>query len=107
MNDLLNVCLLCRTEVEGVILSILQTVLGSKDAVLDASLPEGILQAFLDAASFAENEEGAGALCMSLEDFRKWCTLVPSVKKFLTTLLKGPMAGQCSAFCVFLTLSNV
>jgi hypothetical protein len=74
----------------------LQTVLGSKDAVPDASLPEGSLQAFLEAASGAEHVEDAAAPHMSLEGFRKWCASVPSIKKFLTTLLKGPVAGQCS-----------
>lgn len=82
-----------RTEVEGVILSVLQTVLGSKDAVPDASLPEGSLQAFHKSASFTKAVEEENAASMSLEDFRKWCAAVPSIKKFLSTLLKGPVAG--------------
>jgi len=85
-----------RTEVEGVILSILQTVLGSKDSVLDSSLPENSLEAFLQSASFTEEGGGEGeaaAACMSMQDFRKWCASTPSVKRFLTTLLKGPISG--------------
>jgi len=86
----------CRAEVEGVILSVMQTVLGSKDAVPDASLPEGSLQAFHQSARFTEAVEGEAASSMSLEDFRKWCASVPSIKKFLSTLLKGPVAGKFS-----------
>lgn len=89
--------LMCRTEVEGVILSILQTVLGSKDSVLDSSLPENSLEAFLQSASFTEEGGGEGeaaAACMSMQDFRKWCASTPSVKRFLTTLLKGPIPGM-------------
>lgn len=83
---------------EGVILSILQTVLGSKDSVLDSSLPETSLEAFLQSASFTEEGGGEGeaaaAACMSMQDFRKWCASTPSVKRFLTTLLKGPTSGM-------------
>ena len=90
---------------EGVVLSILQTVLGSKDAVPDASLPEGSLQAFLEASSFTEEVEGEAEPSMTLEDFRKWCASVPSIKKFLTTLLKGPVAGLCSVYLPFVSSS--
>lgn len=82
-----------RAEVEGVILSILQTVLGPSNAVTGAGLSEGSLQSFLQAASFTEDVEGEAAPYMSLEDFRKWCASVPSIKKFLTSLLKGPAPG--------------
>lgn len=77
------------------ILSVLQTVLGSKDAVPDASLPEGSLQAFHRSASFTEEVEGRedAVKSMTLEDFRTWCASVPSIKKFLSTLLKGPSAA--------------
>lgn len=80
------------------ILSILQTVLGSKDAVPDASLPEGSLQAFIQSASFTEEAEGQDGPVMSIQDFRKWCAAVPSVKKFLATLLKGPTSGTLKSF---------
>lgn len=93
--------LVCRAEVEGVILSILQTVLGSKDAMPDASLPEGSLQAFHQSASFTDEVEGEDAPSMSLEDFRKWCASVPSIKKFLLTLFKGPVPGILSTSLPF------
>lgn len=83
---------------EGVILSILQTVLGPSNAVTGAGLSEGSLQSFLQAASFTEDVEGEAAPYMSLEDFRKWCASVPSIKKFLTSLLKGPAPGLCCAY---------
>eukprot|EP00246_Nothoceros_aenigmaticus_P013844 TRINITY_DN4976_c0_g1_i2.p1 TRINITY_DN4976_c0_g1~~TRINITY_DN4976_c0_g1_i2.p1 ORF type:complete len:258 (+),score=25.45 TRINITY_DN4976_c0_g1_i2:658-1431(+) len=32
-------------------------------------------------------------MCMTLEDFRKWCGVVPSAKRFLSTLMSGPEKG--------------
>jgi len=83
----------CRAEIEAVLLSILETVLSPKDAVPDASLPEESLQAFLNAASFTDEVEGDDGPFMSSQNFQKWCTLVPSIKKFLATLLKSPAPG--------------
>jgi hypothetical protein len=82
-----------RAEIEAVLLSILETVLSPKDAVPDASLPEESLQAFLNAASFTDEVEGDDGPFMSSQNFQKWCTLVPSIKKFLATLLKSPAPG--------------
>jgi hypothetical protein len=83
----------CRAEIEAVLLSILETVLSPKDAVPDASLPEESLQAFLNAASFTDEVEGDDGPFMSSQNFQKWCTLVPSIKRFLATLLKSPAPG--------------
>ncbi|CAM6129762.1 unnamed protein product [Calypogeia fissa] len=82
-----------KTEVESVMLSILVTVLGSKDGVTEANLPEDSLQAFLSATEYSENSEEEAEPCMSMKDFRKMCTAIPSIKKFLASLLTPPRAG--------------
>ncbi|KAG6553583.1 hypothetical protein Mapa_004497 [Marchantia paleacea] len=84
-----------RTEVEAVIISILATVLGPSDAVVDAGLPEEVLRAFLNAADFSLQPESEGEEpCMTSQDFRKWLELIPSIKKFLSSLLKAPHADE-------------
>ncbi|KAL2652414.1 hypothetical protein R1flu_020542 [Riccia fluitans] len=84
-----------RTEVEAVIISILATVLGPSDAVVDAGLPEYILRAFLNAADFSlQPEREKEEECITKEDFHKWLERIPSIKKFLGSLLKAPHAEE-------------
>jgi hypothetical protein len=94
LMDLTGNAQIQRAEIEAVLLSILETVLSPKDAVPDASLPEESLQAFLNAASFTDEVEGDDGPFMSSQNFHKWCTLVPSIKRFLATLLKSPAPGM-------------
>ncbi|KAG5243960.1 TLD domain-containing protein [Salix suchowensis] len=42
-----------------------------------------IINEFLNAAIFSKAVEGADEKSMSFEDFRSWCALLPSVRKFL------------------------
>ncbi|OAE33265.1 hypothetical protein AXG93_1200s1270 [Marchantia polymorpha subsp. ruderalis] len=84
-----------RTEVEAVIISVLATVLGPSDAVVDAGLPEEVLRAFLNAADFSLQPESEGEEpCMTSQDFRNWLEMIPSIKKFLSSLLKAPHADE-------------
>lgn len=87
--DLTGDGLVQKTEVESVMLSILATVLGPNYA----SLPEESPQAFLSAAEFSLDSQGEGEPCMSMQQFRKLCTAIPSIKKFLASLLTPPNAG--------------
>ncbi|KAK8554019.1 hypothetical protein V6N13_072940 [Hibiscus sabdariffa] len=50
-------------------------------------------ETFLNAAIFSKDHEGRNDKSMSFEDFRCWCSLVPSVKKFLSNLLAPPDPG--------------
>lgn len=80
-----------RDEVEAVVLSILETVLGPSEAVVGDSLLEQSVQGFVNAATFSRGDSEA---CLTVEEFRKWCGLVPSVKKFLGTLMSAPSRGM-------------
>lgn len=48
---------------------------------------------FLNAATFSKIVDGSAEESMSFEDFRNWCTLLPSVRKFLGSLLMPPDPG--------------
>lgn len=88
--DLLGDGQVQRSEAEAVVLSTLETVLGPKEAIPGAGLPDSSIQGFVYTAEFSAQTDGEA--CMSLEDFHKWCLLVPSLKKFLSGLLASPSA---------------
>jgi hypothetical protein len=71
-------------------ISVLETVLSPKDTIIGDSLPEHAVQTFINAANFIPASE-CGGQRMSFEDFREWCNLVPSLKKFLGSLLTSPV----------------
>lgn len=53
---------------------------------------------FLNAAKFAKHGERHAEESLSFEDFRTWCTLLPSVRKFLGSLLIPPTQGVLLKF---------
>ena len=82
------------------VLSILQTVMGPGEAVLGASLPDNIIQGFVNTAPFSIRNDGDED-CISTEDFHTWCVLVPSIKKFLSSLMAQPSPGKQFFFIIF------
>lgn len=54
---------------------------------------------FLNAANFSNDD---GGCAMSFEDFKRWCTLLPSVRKFLGSLLTPSDPGfKFDRFIIF------
>lgn len=90
--DLTGNGLVQRSELEAIMISVLETVLSPKDTIIGDSLPEHAVQTFINAANFIPASE-CGGQRMSFEDFREWCNLVPSLKKFLGSLLTSPVTG--------------
>lgn len=88
--DLLGDGLVQRSEAEAVVFSTLETVLGPKEAIPGAGLLESSIQGFVNSAEFST--ESNGEACVSTAEFRKWCHLVPSLKKFLSGLMTSPSA---------------
>ena len=95
-NTLGSVRFCCSTDIEAVLLSALETVLGPETAV-----PASSLRALLQSATFSDEKQeeslqphGVQA-CMNFEDFQKWCDQLPSLKKFLLNLLTPPSPGKC------------
>lgn len=91
--DLTGDGLVQRSELEALMVSVLETVLSPKDTIIRDSLPEDAVQTFTSAANFTPASECDGGQRMSIEDFRKWCNLVPSLKKFLGSLLTSSVSG--------------
>lgn len=78
-------CVVVRSDIELVLITILESIfsMGNRD----------IANVFLNAATFSNGVEGAAEISMSFDDFRRWCSLLPSVRKFLGSLLIPPDAG--------------
>ncbi|XP_052172864.1 uncharacterized protein LOC127788521 isoform X4 [Diospyros lotus] len=55
--------------------------------------PQDGLFVFLNAANFSKTREGCDE-SMSFEDFRKWCALLPSVRRYLGSLLSPSDSGR-------------
>ncbi|XP_076913360.1 uncharacterized protein LOC143571953 isoform X2 [Bidens hawaiensis] len=78
---------LMRSDLEAVISGILDTISSQKEDESSVSSHKPV-SIFLDAANFTKDNEGNSEKSMSFEDFRSWLHLVPSARKFLTSLLK-------------------
>nr|GFA27402.1 calcium-binding EF-hand [Tanacetum cinerariifolium] len=82
------------SDLEAVISEILDNIsLGKKSECSSASELRPV-SIFLDAAKFTNDVEGSSERSMSFEDFRTWCRLVPSARKFLVSLLKPSSTGS-------------
>lgn len=60
-----------------------------------------MVDALLNAASFSKSTDDGSEKGMSFEDFRSWCSHVPTVRKFLGSLLTPPSPGSFSFFSIF------
>jgi hypothetical protein len=86
--------ILGRSDLESVLIAMFETIFSTKDAELGPSSHKDVVDIFLNAATFSKHVDGCAEKSMSIEDFRNWCTLLPSVKKFLGSLLIPPDAGR-------------
>lgn len=82
-----------RSELEAVIISALQTVLSPKDAIVGINLPEDSIQVFINSVKFTQGSEGDSNPHVSFEDFKRWFAQIPSIKKFLGSLLTPQKSG--------------
>ncbi|XP_062168146.1 uncharacterized protein LOC133874279 isoform X2 [Alnus glutinosa] len=86
--------ILGRSDLEAVLIAMFETIFSMKDSEHGSSSHKNIGAIFLNAATFSKHVNGCAENSMSLEDFRNWCTLVPSVRKFLGSLLMPPDPGR-------------
>ncbi|KAK9985910.1 hypothetical protein SO802_030861 [Lithocarpus litseifolius] len=86
--------ILDRSDLESVLIAMFGTIFSEKDAKLGPSSHKDVVDIFLKAATFSKHVEGSAEKSMSFEDFRNWCALLPSVKKYLANLLMPPDAGR-------------
>ncbi|KAK3136162.1 hypothetical protein QOZ80_5BG0429050 [Eleusine coracana subsp. coracana] len=78
--------ILSRSDLESVLASIHETIFAENKEAVEGSKNRAF-EAFLNSAVFSKNAEGNSEKSMSLSDFRNWCVLMPSLRKFLGNLL--------------------
>ncbi|OEL28116.1 TLD domain-containing protein 1 [Dichanthelium oligosanthes] len=94
--DVTGDAVLTRSDLESVLASIHETVFAENKEVGEGS-NNRIFESFLNSAVFSKDPQGVSEKSMSLSDFRNWCTLLPSLRKFLGNLLMPPDSGlSCS-----------
>lgn len=73
-----------RSDLEAALSSVLVSLFPDADASAAA---------FLDAAALSETARG-GEPVLGFEDFKSWCRLLPSLRKFLGSMLAVPDSGR-------------
>lgn len=96
-----------RSDLESVLTDMFETIFSEKDAELGPSSHKDVVNIFLNAATFSKHVEGSAEKSMSFEDFRNWCALLPSVKKYLASLLMPPDAGFLPALDLYIPCTAV
>ncbi|KAL0344822.1 UNVERIFIED_CONTAM: hypothetical protein Sradi_4313500 [Sesamum radiatum] len=76
-----------RNDLEVVLTSMLDNLFHRQSSETKAGSDQEIVMVFINAANFTSDS-------MSLEDFRKWCTLLPAVRKYLGSLLMPSDSGS-------------
>ncbi|OMO82493.1 hypothetical protein CCACVL1_11938 [Corchorus capsularis] len=92
--DVTNDETVTRSDLDVVLVAIFDHVFPPKGSETESSSHCYMVETFLNAATFSKDHEGHNDKSMSFEDFKSWSTLVPSVKKFLTSLLVPPDPGR-------------
>ncbi|GJM87961.1 hypothetical protein PR202_ga03973 [Eleusine coracana subsp. coracana] len=85
--------LTARSDLESVLASIHETIFAENKEAVEGSKNRAF-EAFLNSAVFSKNAKGNSEKSMSLSDFRNWCVLMPSLRKFLGNLLMPPDSGR-------------
>lgn len=76
--------IMARSDLEAVLTTMLDDIFSSEHG---SSSHQEVLDIFINAATFSKHHNECAEKCMSFEDFRSWCALLPSVRKFLGSLL--------------------
>ena len=85
---------IARSDLESVLASIHETIFADNKEAGEGS-NKRTFEAFLNSAVFSTDAEGVSEKSMSLPDFRNWCIIMPSLRKFLGSLLMPPDSGLC------------
>lgn len=94
-----------RSDIESVLNSIYEAIFCTKSDDIELSSHQDVLEVFTNAAIFSLKVQGGES--MSLPDFRSWCSLVPSARKFLGSLSTPPDSGLLSCSYCFLQSASV
>ncbi|KAK0584598.1 hypothetical protein LWI29_015932 [Acer saccharum] len=83
-----------RSDLKSVVIAMFGNIFSTSTSESGSSSHQEIVDVFLNAATFSKNGETSTEESMSLEDFRNWCSLVPSIRKFLGSLLTPPDSAK-------------
>ncbi|CAJ2632286.1 unnamed protein product [Trifolium pratense] len=83
-----------RSDLESVMIAIFNDILCIKGSEDGSSSHQDIVSIFLNAATFSIHDEKCTEEAMSFEDFRSWCTHLPTARKLLGSLLLPPDSGR-------------
>ncbi|GAB4856307.1 hypothetical protein Ancab_014235 [Ancistrocladus abbreviatus] len=83
-----------RSNLEAVLAAILDDLFSRKDRDSGSSSNKYMIDVLLNAATFLKCDVGNDEESMSFEDFKSWCSLLPSVRKYLVGLLMPPNSGR-------------
>lgn len=87
-----------RSDLESVLVSMLDNIFSE----CGSTSHKEVVDVFLNAASFSKSDEGCSEKSMSFGDFITWCSLLPSARKFLGSLLAPPDPGFLFLFsCLY------
>lgn len=85
-----------RSDLEAVLTSISNAIFSVGKAEPGLITNPDTMGVFLNAATFSKEVDGVSGNSMSLGDFKSWCSLLPSVRKFLGSLVMPPDSGRPS-----------
>lgn len=85
--------ILGRSDLESALVAIFDHIFKGDNSESKSGSSKDNVGIFLDAAVFTKHNEGTEE-CMSFQEFRSWSTILPSVRKFLGSLLLPPDPGR-------------
>lgn len=94
-----------RSDLESVLIAMLESIFATKIFGNGSSFHQDTVNVFLNAGTFSKNE-GCNEESMSFEDFKGWCALIPSARKFLGSLLMPPDPGPLLFFSYLCPLTG-
>lgn len=96
---------ICRSDLEAVLTAVLRNISSHESHQSEPSSEREVLDIFLNAANLTTDDKQCAESYISFEEFRSWCARLPSVRKFLGSLLSPRDSGFC--FTVILCFSNL
>lgn len=82
-----------RSDLEAVLSSLYDTIFSQNGVQPCLRSQPDTMEVFFSAATLSKEVEGTES-SMSLADFKNWCRVLPSVRKFLGSLLTPPDSGR-------------
>lgn len=79
---------------QAVLAAILDDLFPLKDNESGIKSHQCIIDAILNAATYSKDDEGGDTKSMSFEDFKTFCGHIPSLRKYLGSLLSPPDPGR-------------